>query len=289
MRRLRPTVGGTLAAAALFISLGGGAYAATSMIGTNQIKNGAVTQQKLHSGAVGLTQLNGDLQQKLSSSGKGARGPAGPQGSAGSQGQKGNTGATGATGPQGPQGKTGATGLSPLVYSYGAANGPDSGDCGEDWANDTFTTTYVITPTSDGASWVVTKLVNGTFDTITGATDPQDSACGSSSQGGGRIGALHGWETFVVSASDQGGGAPAADFSPTATCVPCGSENTSGSSTSASEQQNHDFVVAMFPGTDYSSVANTEQYSFTYTLGAQTWIDSSTPDGVSNQGQITSG
>lgn len=288
MRRFRPTVGGTLAAAALFISLGGGAYAATSMIGTNQIKNGAVTEQKLHSGAVGVTQLDGYLQQKINSSGKGTRGPAGPPGPAGSQGQKGNTGATGATGPQG---KTGATGLSPLVYSYGAARGPDSGDCGEDWANDTFTSTYVITPTSDGMSWVVTKLVNGTFTTIPGATDPQDTVCQASSESGGVLGTFHGWETFTITAADQGGGAPAADFSPTATCGPCGSENTSGSS--ASEQQNQDFVAAMFPGTNYSSVANTEQYSFTYTLGpgAQTWIDSSTPDGLANnnQGGITSG
>jgi hypothetical protein len=107
---------------ALAIALSGTAYAATT-IGTNQIKDGAVTTPKLHNGAVSAAKLSNGavagekIRNNAVTSGKvkdgsllardfkpgellggsvqGAQGPQGPQGPAGAQGP---------AGPQGPPG-----------------------------------------------------------------------------------------------------------------------------------------------------------------------------------------
>jgi hypothetical protein len=79
--------------AALFIALGGVSYAAVKVpknsVGTKQLKNGAVTQEKLEPAFFA----------KLS-----APGARGPQGAQGAKGEAGQPGSQGATGPQGPQG-----------------------------------------------------------------------------------------------------------------------------------------------------------------------------------------
>jgi hypothetical protein len=96
---------------AVFIVLGGGAYAATTLparsVGKQQLRKGAVTRAKLaprsvstHKlafGAVGSRRLSRKLRDRLNR----AAGPAGPVGP---------TGATGPAGPAGPVGPTGATG-----------------------------------------------------------------------------------------------------------------------------------------------------------------------------------
>jgi hypothetical protein len=78
---------------ALFIALGGVSYAAVKVpansVGTEQIKNGAVTQEKLEPAFFA----------KLS-----APGPRGAAGAQGAKGEAGQPGAQGATGPQGTQG-----------------------------------------------------------------------------------------------------------------------------------------------------------------------------------------
>jgi hypothetical protein len=43
----------------------------------------------------------------------------------------------------------------------------DSSECGGDWANDTYTRTYIVAPQSDG-SFQVTELFNGSFVTLAG-------------------------------------------------------------------------------------------------------------------------
>ena len=53
----RPSVSIVISCAALFISLGGIGYAASGMIGTNQIKDGAVTYNKIAPDAVGQVRL----------------------------------------------------------------------------------------------------------------------------------------------------------------------------------------------------------------------------------------
>ena len=87
---------------AVFVVLGGGAYAATKLprnsVGTAQIKNKAVTKAKLARGVA----ISGP---KGATGAQGLKGDAGAQGLQGLQGPKGDKGDTGATGPS-----TGAAG-----------------------------------------------------------------------------------------------------------------------------------------------------------------------------------
>jgi hypothetical protein len=92
------TYANVAASLALFLALGGAAYAATQLpknsVGTNQIRKEAVTAAKIAK----------KTRQQL----QGARGPAGQQGP---QGKTGKQGAKGATGARGAQGNTGAPGV----------------------------------------------------------------------------------------------------------------------------------------------------------------------------------
>ncbi|HVW47704.1 MAG TPA: hypothetical protein VHA76_11665 [Solirubrobacterales bacterium] len=91
------------ASVALFLALGGAAYAATQLprnsVGTNQIRREAVTAGKIAR----------RTRQQL----RGNRGPAGPQGPQGKTGKQGPKGATGAKGAQGNAGAPGADGTGP--------------------------------------------------------------------------------------------------------------------------------------------------------------------------------
>jgi hypothetical protein len=89
------TFANVVACVALFVALGGGAYAALSLpadsVGTAQLKKGAVTPAKLSKAA--KARLGGR---------EGARGAEGPRGEAGPKGEKGEPGqAPGATAPDG--------------------------------------------------------------------------------------------------------------------------------------------------------------------------------------------
>jgi hypothetical protein len=113
--RQRLTYANVIATLALFLVLGGGAYAATQLprnsVGTGQLKAGAVTA--------------GKIAKKTRKQLQGARGPAGAQGPAGKTGAKGTTGAKGATGAAGAKGLTGANGTGPAfeVFETGKAIG----------------------------------------------------------------------------------------------------------------------------------------------------------------------
>jgi hypothetical protein len=94
------TYANVAASLALFLALGGAAYAATQLpknsVGTKQLKNGAVTASKI------AKQTRKQLQ--------GQNGPAGPAGPKGATGGRGATGARGATGVKGDTGAKGDTG-----------------------------------------------------------------------------------------------------------------------------------------------------------------------------------
>lgn len=116
-----PSPATVLALIALFVALGGVAYAqvARNSVGTPQlkrgavapqnIKNGAVNTKKLDNGAVTLRKIRPGVRRRLMR-GRGPAGGVGPRGPRGHVGPAGPRGATGPAGPTGPQGPTGATG-----------------------------------------------------------------------------------------------------------------------------------------------------------------------------------
>jgi Collagen triple helix repeat (20 copies) len=137
----------------------------------------------------------------------GATGPVGPVGAKGDKGDKGDAGTPGAkgdAGTPGAKGDTGATGASgvtsPLVFGPYANTGDpsDSSICGNNWANDTFTRTFIVTPQVDG-SFDVTELNQGTFVTLAGAS-PND--CGVTIAAGA-TGTWYGDWVFTIPAGDH--------------------------------------------------------------------------------------
>jgi hypothetical protein len=110
----RLTYANVMSTTAVFVALGGGAYAATALprnsVGSAQLRNGAVSTTKLSKGTKAY------IAKKA-----GAPGAPGARGATGSAGPKGDTGATGATGPAGPEGEPGARGLPGLDGATGSA------------------------------------------------------------------------------------------------------------------------------------------------------------------------
>ena len=111
--RSRLTFANVLSCLALFIALGGAAYAATKLpknsVGSKQIKKEAVTPAKLSKSA--KSTLAGPAGPA------GPKGPKGATGATGARGLKGDTGAKGDTGPQGP-------GATTLTYDAAASASP---------------------------------------------------------------------------------------------------------------------------------------------------------------------
>ncbi|HEX8101053.1 MAG TPA: hypothetical protein VF533_00435 [Solirubrobacteraceae bacterium] len=94
-----------IASIALFVSLGGGAYAAAK-IGSKDIKKSAVRSKHIKNHTIGLRDISRKTQIALRGQGGnvGPAGPRGPAGLKGATGKRGKRGLTGKTGPQGPPG-----------------------------------------------------------------------------------------------------------------------------------------------------------------------------------------
>ncbi len=111
------TYANVVATVALFVALGGGAYAALRLprnsVGTAQLKNNAVTPRKVKNGSLTLR----DLAPAQVASLKGAQGPPGATGATGSQGP------TGETGPAGPSQGFGAAAASGAFVSQSPNSG----------------------------------------------------------------------------------------------------------------------------------------------------------------------
>jgi Collagen triple helix repeat (20 copies) len=99
LRRLIRRHSTAVAYLALFAALGGSAYAAVTVTGSN-IKDGTVTGKDVKNRSLGTNKLSPTAVSSLS----GKPGPAGPQG------ERGAVGPTGPTGPAGPKGETGPAG-----------------------------------------------------------------------------------------------------------------------------------------------------------------------------------
>jgi hypothetical protein len=159
-RRWMPSPAMIVAILALIVALGGSAYAASKISGT-QIKNNSISLKKLNrhariatvnlpangpgqpgaegkEGAAGHNGSNGN-EGKAGENGKngekgeqgdtgpqgspGTPGAAGPQGAQGDPGSPGSPGATGPAGPQGPQGEPGLNSGEPRVVTTGNLQG----------------------------------------------------------------------------------------------------------------------------------------------------------------------
>jgi hypothetical protein len=214
-------------------------------------------------GATGATGATGET------GATGATGEGGAQGATGAAGPTGPEGVKGETGPEGKEGKGGPAGPagadSPLVFGpYTSTNDPDSGECSSEWAKDTYTRTYLVTPNSDG-SFDVTVLVGGTFVTIPGAKQPGATPCGPTveSEVSGKF-----YGDYVVAI-------PAgAEFDPEATY-----NSTDPSLTKSTEE----FVEAIFPGQKLGNYA----WQFHYRTGSAGPGESWNNTDHGNTGNIT--
>jgi hypothetical protein len=119
-RQWRPTPSIALAGAALFIALGGTAFAANSLIRSGDIAPGAVTSSAIRNGAVEPRDLSTTTRALLG----GTQGVTGPNGSNGTSGANGTNGANGLDGAEGAKGSNGVNG----------ANGPNGAN-GTDGTN----------------------------------------------------------------------------------------------------------------------------------------------------------
>ena len=274
MQKFKPSASMIVAVVALFVALTGGAYAASTLT------NGSVTHPKLSKssvwhanlgrGVVQAVNLAPTLKSQLGVK-NGTNGTNGSNGNSSKNGANSNNGANGTNGPAGPSGVN-----SPLVYSFSGASGPDSGDCGNSWATDTYDATFIVTPQADG-SYTIAKVVKGRFVTIAGVSTPNPMPCPGTSQTGGVRGTFYGTESWSVAAPMVG---QAADFDPFASCGAACSPTTTGSS--SSEAQNLAFQTAFFPGSTYSGVVN---FDFVYNTASHgSWVDSNTP--TNNTGNI---
>jgi hypothetical protein len=156
---------------ALFAALGGSAYAAATITGSN-IKDGTVTGKDVKNRSLGTNKLSASAVSSLA----GKPGPAGPQGPMGAKGErgpvgpagpKGETGPAGQQGDQGPQGSPGITGWEQHVSTpYGAAPGqvgtvalscPSGKVALGGGASTNNVETYVVdnAPLDDGVGWGV--------------------------------------------------------------------------------------------------------------------------------------
>jgi len=101
------------------------------------------------------------------------------------------------------------------VYAPIASNSPDSGTCGNDWANDTFSRVYKAqtSPNADGTYSLTEEFKSGTFTTVVGA-----SPGGCETNPGGQI-------TSVFSGKMEGSFSvtvTGGTYNPNATCAaPC--------------------------------------------------------------------
>lgn len=133
-----------IATLALFVALGGGAYAATGQINGSQLKNGTVQSWKLTH--LAWRQLRGQTGPA------GARGPAGAVGATGAQGPRGDSG------PQGPAG-------TPILFESTQECSPDLClDAAPDPAGDAGSSGWGWDNQSNGP---VTSLSVGSTNTLT--------------------------------------------------------------------------------------------------------------------------
>jgi hypothetical protein len=141
-------------------------------------------------------------------------------------------------------GPKGANPQMPLVFGPYDSGSQDSGICGNMWANDVFTRTYIVTPIADG-SFQVTELYNGTFTTLAG---PGPNGPCETNIFAGTTGQFYGNYAIKIPAP--------ADFNFTAKCP-------EGCTTAQ--------FMSTFFGLNWSTWATPYAWQFYYRSGSWTW------------------
>ena len=174
LRRWLPSPAMSLACTALFLALGGSAFAARGLIQAGDIAPGAVTGKAIRRGAVEPKDLSAGTRALLGSQGvSGVNGATGTTGTGGANGGKGETGPAGTPGVNGANGPNGANGAEGPKGSNGAngANGPNgaNGTNGVDGTNGT--NGLKGEPGTNGTNG--TNGINGTNGTISPLSSEQ--------------------------------------------------------------------------------------------------------------------
>lgn len=157
-----------------------------------------------------------------------------------------------------------------IKYVYNPSNSPDSGTCGNDWANDTNKRTYKVFSDQaiDGSYRVRVLFKNGTFTTIAGQSPESCEAGNGNTVAGGITGTYGGSITMKVSNTDG-------------TWTPSKDVNCASSDCFLTE-----FVAAAFGGSATFSVSDFYFKYITTDSGAclKQWVNS----GTGNSGDIAS-
>jgi hypothetical protein len=138
-RRPKLTYANVMATIAVFIALGGSAYAAGKIraddiahgavetgslhqraVTSGKLAIGAVTENQIADGAVGIQEISAAAQKTLEAGTEGKRGPEGKQGERGPEGKEGPRGDRGLEGAEGPQGEPGPQGAEGKAGAEGA-------------------------------------------------------------------------------------------------------------------------------------------------------------------------
>lgn len=123
MRRNAPLA---IAAAALFTTAGGPAYAVDAaaagarLVTGKQVKDGALASKHVRNGSLRLADVHPTARPKVAAGAAGAQGPPGPAGADGPRGEAGEPGARGGDGPAGPEGQAGPAGARGAAGPRGA-------------------------------------------------------------------------------------------------------------------------------------------------------------------------
>jgi hypothetical protein len=169
----------------------------------------------------------------------------------------------------------------PTVASFGpfAGGSPDSGTCGNNWANDTFQRTFTVTTRPDGTQTLRQDYTDGSFTTVAGKS-PGACPAGLDSYNGGTVEAgITGGFTGFTSGTLTCGEGPCAVPSPDSVTVNCSVPNDSACFVKAIFGANAVFKVATFKF-NYAAICG-------FFLVERTWQNADESNG-GNAGDIKS-
>jgi hypothetical protein len=167
-----------------------------------------------------------------------------------------------------------ATGNGTQHYGPYTATSPDSGTCGNDWAQDSFDRDFTVRANGDGTYTVVEQFKNGSFVTTMG---PSPGGCETNVGGmivSGKTGSMHGY--FIISNVD----------SQTSSSPYCDAVNNNNTDCTTTKFIDTHFVPC------YLATCNVGTYFFHYAAGDQNLLQhewkNASPDRGGDGGDIAS-